>query len=210
MPRRSTTATTSHASWQNKHETQATYPNAKYVGSERCADCHQHADQVWKKSDHAKAFAALVNAKNPGLRQFDGECIVCHTVGFKNHTGYYDPPPGSAPQKVKAHNDNLINVGCESCHGPGSEHVNNFNDKTIYPSINPFRATEKELNPQTPVNEKNNLVKNRLLSIDGFCQKCHDLENDVHWGQIPFQQKWNMISHPTPKNGVNAAQAKQE
>ena len=85
-----------------------------------------------KKTRHAHAYDTLVKARDPKLRQFDGECIACHTVGFKHHTGYQDPPPGATPKQVEKHNLKLLDVGCESCHGPGSAHANNPNNKDLY------------------------------------------------------------------------------
>ena len=36
----------------------------------------------------------------------------------------------------------------------------------------------------------------RLLLRDESCQKCHDTDNDVHWGKT---DKWHKIVHPEPK-----------
>jgi hypothetical protein len=186
------------------HETQATFKDAKYVGSDRCAGCHAAADKVWAGSNHARAFATLVHkAKQPTLRQFDGECVVCHTVGFKYHTGYYDPPRGATPKQSEKHNAKLLNVGCESCHGPGSNHTNNPQNQALYPYINPYRPTEKERDPKTPQKVKEELLRKRMLRIDTFCQTCHDMDNDVHWGETPFAEKWALIAHPTPQNAPN-------
>src|SRR5205823_3881658 len=102
-----------------------------YVGSDRCAKCHEHAYQVWQKSKHSHAFETLVTkAKHPSLRQFDGECVKCHTVGFEHTSGFQAAAP--------AVNDKLKNVGCESCHGPASAHVKNTNNKEIRDLMNPL------------------------------------------------------------------------
>ncbi|RME03642.1 MAG: hypothetical protein D6805_05740 [Planctomycetota bacterium] len=80
-----------------------------YVGSQRCLACHSYAANVWKNSAHAHAFATLKQKgqhKNP-------DCLTCHTVGYRYYTGYEN-------EQLTSH---LKNVGCESCHGPGSEHV---------------------------------------------------------------------------------------
>jgi hypothetical protein len=164
----------------------------KYVGSERCADCHGHADMVWHQAhdgkSHSHAYQTLVDAKNPGLRQFDGECVQCHTVGFRHDWGYNDPRytlPNTAPNVARI-KDKLRDVGCESCHGPASMHVNNPNNTDYYPLINEFAARH---NPKLQ-------EAVRLRRIDDFCQKCHDIENDVHWN---FAQKWAKVIHMTPK-----------
>ena len=45
-------------------------------------------------------------------KQFNLECVDCHVTG-------YDKPGGS----TVTHVDNLKDVQCEVCHGPGSRHV---------------------------------------------------------------------------------------
>ncbi len=157
---------------------------AKFVGTETCGNCHAAALKVWQATGHSHAFQTLVDDKNPTLRQFDPECVMCHTVGFKYRTGFYDPPVGANANQAKKHNEKLFNVGCESCHGPGSMHANDPNNKAYLPLINPIKLN----NPNGPV------------LLDRFCQSCHDIENDVHWGQKkPFAQSWEKIAHPEPK-----------
>ena len=74
-----------------------------------------------KKHSHAKAFEALVKyAKKPSMRQYDPECVVCHTVGYGFQTGY----KGEAAEKLKG-------VGCENCHGPGNPHASNPDNSGI-------------------------------------------------------------------------------
>lgn len=84
-------------------------PLATYVGSQSCKECHEEDYEIWKKSGHAHAFATLVRRESDA----DPTCIGCHTVGFGEPSGYR-----------RAYRDSkLTDVGCESCHGPGSEHV---------------------------------------------------------------------------------------
>jgi hypothetical protein len=165
---------------RRKHPLQVVYPMAQYVGSEACKKCHKHAYEVWEKHKHSHAYDTLVNATRPALRQFDGECVICHTVGFSYDSGYEDEK--KTPK--------LFHVGCESCHGPGSEHVD-FGKRTpkqMLDLMNPLRHDPNENEQQR---------QQRLLKIDLDCQKCHDTENDVHWN---FQKKWPSVIHHTPKN----------
>jgi hypothetical protein len=157
----------------------------KFVGSERCADCHAYATEVWKKSDeedrsHSHAYKTLVDAKRPTNRQHDPECIVCHTVGFSYKTGFQN-----ADKTPK-----LKDVGCESCHGPASLHVNSPNDEALAAALNPWKAPEKE----TEVEKKR-----RIGRIDAMCQRCHDSENDVNWTRDGFEKRWAKVAHPTPR-----------
>src|SRR5262249_34302732 len=119
---------------------------------------------------------SLVNAKQPSLRQYDAECIVCHTVGFGYETGYRS-------EKDTPH---LKDVGCESCHGPSGDHVKNPKDERWYPVLNPWRPGEKETAEQRTA---------RRQRIDDFCYGCHDLDNDVHY---KFDKRWPDVDHSPP------------
>ena len=81
---------------------------SKWATSEKCATCHQPEYEIWKKSRHSHAFAAL-ETKN---RVFDAACVGCHSVGYKQE-GFVNLK--ATPQ--------YANVQCESCHGPGAEHI---------------------------------------------------------------------------------------
>ncbi|MCS7047001.1 MAG: hypothetical protein NZO58_11650 [Gemmataceae bacterium] len=165
-----------------RHKTQVLLPQgAKYIGSEACASCHQHAYDIWEKSKHAHAYDTLVEATKPALRQFDGECLLCHTTGFPYETGFNDPQVRRQPRLQKK----LLHVGCESCHGPGSAHANNPDDRDARKLINPWAVHYNQ-----GVAEKR-----RLLTIDFMCQKCHDTENDVHWN---FEKRWADVIHMNP------------
>lgn len=199
---------------------------ATYVGSDTCADCHQHAHNVWKGTRHAGATSTLENLKHPSGRNFDPECMMCHTVGLKHPGGYHDPvdaalwpnkpaEPFTAARRKK-HNDKLRDVGCESCHGPASAHVKNPDDLAVRALINPYgpskeeRALEAKLKLD-PRDEKNKLrytqlFEPRMRAIEQSCIKCHDHENDVNWGKPGKDKvdKWigQGIIHrtPPPKN----------
>ena len=87
-----------------------TLPNGlKYVGSESCKLCHEYEYEKASSQAHAHAYATLQNVGS----QFDPECALCHTVGMKYESGFVS-------EEKSGH---LKNVGCESCHGPGSEHI---------------------------------------------------------------------------------------
>lgn len=126
---------------------------ALYVGSERCGSCHAAATQVWKRSGHARAFATLVERRADA----DPKCIACHSVGFGSASGY----------RRAYGQSRLVDVGCESCHGPGSLHV---------------RRWEGE--------ESIGFVYRPLAA--GDCQKCHygEFSRPFDWDTF-----WPRIAH---------------
>jgi len=81
----------------------------KFVGSDACRSCHQYEYQQWRTTAHAHAYATLEKVGS----QYDPECVLCHVVGMEYESGFIS-------QEQTAH---LKDVGCENCHGPGSEHV---------------------------------------------------------------------------------------
>jgi hypothetical protein len=78
-----------------------------YVGKNTCAACHFDKYRTWKHEKHALAFEIL-----PLKYRQDPKCLICHTTGYGESTGYKDV---TTPH--------LAGITCESCHGPGSEHV---------------------------------------------------------------------------------------
>jgi hypothetical protein len=129
--------------------------------------------KIWEGTRHSQAYKTLVDAKQPSNRQYDPECIVCHTVGFGYLSGF----------KSEKDTAKLENVGCESCHGPGSRHANDANNPVFQAMMNPWKATPNETE------------EHRLQRIDDSCQRCHDSENDVHWTNGGFKRNWPQIAH---------------
>lgn len=80
----------------------------EYAGSESCKSCHEYEYGIWSQEPHANAYARLESVGS----QFDPECVICHVVGMKYESGFVSDEQTS----------HLKNVGCENCHGPGSEH----------------------------------------------------------------------------------------
>lgn len=80
-----------------------------YAGTEKCRSCHEPAYSVWKNSKHSQAWATLKADKHDA----DPDCVGCHTVGIQSSGGFI----------IEEKTPHLTNVGCESCHGSGSEHI---------------------------------------------------------------------------------------
>ncbi len=165
----------------SKHPVQLQLPGSKYVGSDKCKQCHESAYDIWSKSAHFHAYDTLVNkATRPTLRQFDGECVQCHVTGFTYETGFVN----------EKESPKLKMVGCEACHGPASKHVANPNNAAIHAIINPWKNNPLVKKLQGPQAEEKKMTK-----IGDSCQKCHDIDNSVHFKIDPY---WKMVAHPTP------------
>jgi cytochrome c554/c'-like protein len=81
----------------------------RYVGAAACATCHQGQYAQWQNTPHAGAFKTLLERH----RHFQPRCVSCHVVGYGTPQGY----------KLGTPSEQLANVQCEVCHGPGREHV---------------------------------------------------------------------------------------
>jgi len=106
----------------------------RFLGPEACSPCHGPQYEVWKRSKHQKAFVNL----RPRNGTRDPECLRCHSTGFGFTSGF---------QGVER-SPHLAYVSCESCHGVGSNHMNN---------------------PQPGFG--------RVKEPARLCRRCHDKEN---------------------------------
>jgi hypothetical protein len=142
-------------------------PNgAAYVGNNGCKGCHPTAFAAWEKSKHFHAWDTLRKAEKDPTRYgwpvtAYPDCVGCHVVGFREQTGflsYADTP-------------NLAGVGCERCHGPGSDHV------------------------MAPA--KNKLGLHGGVAGSMLCIQCHDFEQSP---TFLYGEKWQVIQHGREPN----------
>ncbi len=84
-----------------------------FVGSETCSMCHSDVYDSWAETAHAKSIKVL-EAKAEADNE---ECLACHTTGLGTN----------ASEKA---------VSCESCHGPGGDHVAAGGDASTIEKIN--------------------------------------------------------------------------
>lgn len=144
-------------------------PNgAAYVGSETCRTCHPTAYAAWEKTRHFQAWDTLVKAEADPKRYgwpvtHYPDCVSCHVVGFGEQTGFvsYEDTP------------QLAAVGCERCHGPGSDHMASGGTKKL------------------------GIHGGAAASV--LCTQCHDFEQSP---DFLYSNKWPLIQHgrePQPK-----------
>jgi len=80
-----------------------------FAGSKACQRCHEYEYDRWSTKAHANALASLQRVGS----DHDPECVVCHVTGMDYDGGYV----------TEVRTPHLKDVGCENCHGPGSEHI---------------------------------------------------------------------------------------
>lgn len=142
---------------------------AKFVGAEKCGECHTKAFAKWSETPHAFAFDSLREGRRGIPRTFDPECLACHVTGWhpqqvlRYGSGYIN-------EQLSAH---LLGNQCENCHGPGSRHI--------------------ELIENDDIEEARKLVKVTLKQAETFCYDCHDLDNSPHF---VFEEYWPEVAHP--------------
>ena len=86
-------------------------PGNGYVSATACQQCHEQEYLHWSATRHAFAYETLLKKE----RYFDAGCVSCHTTGFGYQTGF----------QIGDQDSTLAGVQCETCHGPGKQHVGN-------------------------------------------------------------------------------------
>jgi formate-dependent nitrite reductase cytochrome c552 subunit len=124
-------------------------PAYAYVGSKKCKMCHLPEHKSWAKTRMGRALETLMPGKGVEIKEKfelsahkdyskDASCLKCHTTGYEKPGGYAIPDPKDRKAVRKARD--LEGVGCESCHGPGSEYVKIFEE--IDRLQRPYRVEE--------------------------------------------------------------------
>jgi predicted CXXCH cytochrome family protein len=136
--------------------------------STTCGNCHVDHQNKWQGTAHADAYETLVASGS--AQDF---CYSCHTV---NETGnQVETAAGWNVVQDTAYHD----VQCESCHGPGADHI-----ETPDASDHPL-ARVRVLN--TDVASGNPDEDNAI--VPGSCAECH---SGAHH---PFVEEWSQSRH---------------
>ena len=138
-----------------------------FIGSAKCKICHKGEKnggifEVWEGSAHAKSMAVLVEKgedKNPA-------CLGCHTTG--NGTGGYGAE-GMAEV-------DLASVGCEACHGAGSE----YKTKKVMEDVEAAKAA------------------GLIIPTEETCKTCHNEKSPTFKG-FNYAEYWAKIAHKVPE-----------
>jgi cytochrome c554/c'-like protein len=141
-----------------------------YVGTNQCFMCHRPHTNAWSETKHAQAFAHL-----PENYQKDSSCLKCHVTGFGEQRGY-----------VVGTDKDLMMVGCESCHGPGAQHIDAA-QRFVMAATDEGGKLEKAM--------RETVVK---IPNDTVCIKCHITQahqrHPPYIGQ-PVKQVVGIASH---------------
>ena len=142
----------------------------KYAGAMACGKCHRgpmlgNQWSVWRMSPHSGAWAVLgtpkareiARKKGIGDPQSSSECLKCHTTTLSSaRLAGFSPDEG---------------VGCEACHGPGSEYM-----------------------PDAVMRDKRAAAQAGLrIATRESCLRCHQ----AHQEKFDFDAAMKKIAHPT-------------
>jgi hypothetical protein len=119
---------------------------ATWTGYQFCAICHGPGNNVgqqdivtpWSKTGHASFFQRAIDGETTAGQHYNQSCITCHVVGnnpaptavnngfddVAKQLGWKFPTvlkPGNFAAMPSQLQD-LSNIQCENCHGPGSRH----------------------------------------------------------------------------------------
>lgn len=152
-------------------------PPARFTGTDRCAVCHGTArigaqTQRWQQSAHAAAYTRLSSDTARAYLAAHGlstdGCLSCHST-LGRAAG------NDAEKKVLAEG-----VGCERCHGPGS----NYSEYNIMLDRAAFTS------------------RGGVVGSKSDCAQCHAANPATDSPHCPFQTKpfnpdsaWKIIGH---------------
>jgi hypothetical protein len=137
------------------------FPDGQSVGAKACRSCHKTQHQWFKSDPHASAMSTLgEDATRP-------ECVRCHAT-----EAHYDSSLAGMDGAPATLDDFRVDegVGCESCHGPGSAHIES-----------PSKSNIVGLGKSCPE-----------CIIEGICTSCHTPKWDMKWN---LETRLEAIAH---------------
>jgi len=160
---------------------------ALYVGAAKCKSCHNKESQggindKWEEMGHSKAFTQLASPESLKLGkeleikkpQEAADCLKCHVTAY-----------GLPKEKLHKRFKPEFGVQCETCHGPGSDHV-----KT--------RLTEAKENKVESGTLREIPVGEMVLPDELLCLSCHN-EDSPSYKEFKYGKNLETIRHLHPK-----------
>jgi hypothetical protein len=151
------------------------------IGALKCKACHKAKTgdqwQIWTESAHARAFETLASGKSRKIAADNGlgdpqkepACLKCHATRTSLGEGVVI--------NEKANYADSEGVGCEACHGPGSD----------------YKSRKIMLDPDA--------ARAAGLTMNTGCRKCHNEESPTFKG-FDYEARWLEISHAIPRNAA--------
>lgn len=161
----------------------------QYIGAANCFMCHKkdasgNQMQKWLDSPHAKAFETLASDESKAIAaemglgdpQTEAACLKCHVTAH----GKPDAAFGARFKAFDKSDDRHVDgVGCEACHGPGSE----------YKSMKVMKAlTSGETEPASV---------GLWTPDEALCVSCHNEESPTFKG-FNLEEYMAKIDHSIP------------
>lgn len=129
-----------------------------------CGNCHVDYQSSWATTAHADAYVTLTASGFAG-----DTCFGCHTVNGRGNVA-----SGTTAGHDAVEDEVYFDVQCESCHGPGLEHVEGVGQGSL---VRPLAK----------------------LSMDGT-GNCGDCHSGTHH---PFVDEWEQSGHAKLRSGAS-------
>ena len=149
--------------------------NSGFVGyftssdkSTTCGNCHVDHENQWVGTAHAAAYDSLIASGNER-----DSCFGCHTVSERGNQ--VSEPAGWNAVPDTAYHD----VQCESCHGPGVDHIE------VPDTAPPPLARVQVLAADAATGD----VNADTATVSGSCAECHSGSHH------PFVDEWRTSGH---------------
>ena len=157
----------------------------KFIGVANCGKCHKSKTKgnqlgQWQESRHAGAYATLGTdeAKKYVDEGVDPQkadaCLKCHVTAHGVDAAGIEP----IPEGKKGHSIE-DGVGCESCHGAGSEYK--------------ARKVMKKRDDA--------IAAGLVIPTKELCVTCHNEESPT-FKEFKFEEMVEKIKHPNPKKAA--------
>jgi hypothetical protein len=202
---------------------------ATYVGVAGCAACHKIGGypgapavyNTYTNTLHASFFTKAIDGLESS--HYSQSCIVCHTLGydtnsFADFNGGFDDMArllhwtfpailtngnwAAMPSQLQ----NLANIQCEHCHGPGSQHFYGSGDTNLI-SVSYGAGDCSQCHDEMPHHSKsaewnNSLHARSARETRPECVRCHTGPGFIGWATAGGMAAQNM--YPTNIIAANA------
>ncbi len=190
-----------------------------FVGINTCTLCHSGGIQAedkyttWRTTGHANIFTEGINGL---LGSYSASCLKCHTVGYDTtasatnggfddvmkQTGWTFPTvlTNSNWAAMPPSLQNVANIQCENCHGPGSQHAYSLgNTNLISKTVNSGDCNQCHDAPTHHVKGTEWYVSRHALTTGPSsvnCLPCHSANGFIARGASATNANYALI--PTP------------